>query len=191
MVTSSSEDLVKLVDIARMSHKYSFKTLETWTLDVIQDYVTRKPSPILTAIPAPSTYTFSSDVLSSTPGLQGSSSTPQSTEQLTRLIRLAQLCSHELLLGTMIGLLKQLMSSSLQYAYLAMTLADELDLRSLRGVAYRAVMEKGAIVKQTKIDLISKSAPQPGEGISSSNSKTAHSKPSAAAPGSRTASSLR
>jgi hypothetical protein len=171
VVTSEGADLAKLIDIARISNKYSFKTLETWILDVIQDYVNRKPSPILTAIPAPSAYTFSLDA--SSPSLQIPDATIQSTEQLTKLVKIAQMCNHEPLLGTIIGLLKQLMRSSLQYAYLAMTLADELDLRTLRGVAYLEVMQKAVIVKRTKADSIPKRPPQPqGDGSSADSVPT-------------------
>jgi hypothetical protein len=94
------------------------------------------------------------------PRLSGPGATIKSMEQFTKLIRIAQLCNHGPLLGTMIGLLKQLMSSSLQYAYLAMALADELDLRSLRGVAYLEVMQKAAIVTQSKADCVLKRPPQ-------------------------------
>lgn len=131
------------MDIARIANKYSFKSLETWAVDAIQEYVNRKPCPILTAIPPPTSYTF--------PFPNPNTSQPpavQSTAQLTRLIHLAQLCGHERLLTTMIALLRQLMSSSLQYAYLAMTLADELDLRALRGAAYLEVMQKAVVVKR-------------------------------------------
>ncbi|KAJ8080257.1 hypothetical protein PM082_017087 [Marasmius tenuissimus] len=72
----------------------------------------------------------------------------ESTTQLTRLFQLAQLCGHEQLLATMISLLRQLMGKSLQYAYLAMTLADDLDLRALRGAAYLEVMQKSTVVKR-------------------------------------------
>jgi hypothetical protein len=72
---------------------------------------------------------------------------PKSTVQLIRLFRLAQLCTHNRLLDTMISLLRQLMADSVQYAYLAMTLADELDIRQLRGAAYFEVMRKGRIVR--------------------------------------------
>lgn len=169
-VTSEGADLAKLIDIARISNKYSFKTLETWTLDVIQDFVNRKPSPILTTIPAPSAYTFSLDAASAMSRLSGPGASIRNTEQLTKLIRIAQMCNHEPLLGTMIGLLKQLMSSSLQYAYLAMTLADELDLRTLRGVAYLEVMQKAVIVKRTKADSILKRPMQPQGDVSNVSS---------------------
>ena len=124
--------------------------METWSLDVIQEYVNRKPSPILSAIPPPHLL----NTLPSSLGHPITSREPVDTaDQLTRLIRLAQLCHHERLLSTMIGLLRQLMSSSIQYAYLAMTLSDELDLRALRGAAYLEVMQKADVVKKVNIDL--------------------------------------
>ncbi|KAJ6508362.1 hypothetical protein C8R45DRAFT_967169 [Mycena sanguinolenta] len=158
VIHSSDADLTQLMDIARIANKYSFKTIETWSLDAIQEYVNRKPSPILTSIPPPNSYTFSPNTPSTAP--------IESTAQLTRLIRLAQMCSHEKLLSTMILLLRQLMSSSLQYAYLAMTLADELDLRALRGAAYLEVMQKAVVVKRAKVDpLIRNPAPAPAAAV--------------------------
>jgi len=54
----------------------------------------------------------------------------------------------------MIQLLKDLMIGSVQYAYLAMTLADELGLRTLRGVAYLEVMQKAVIVRSPSLDMM-------------------------------------
>ncbi|KAF8895576.1 hypothetical protein BD779DRAFT_1500310 [Infundibulicybe gibba] len=156
IVNSPSADLVQLMDIARISNKYSFKSIETWALDAIQDYVSLKPSPILSphssAITAPNTVTVAPQPLNPTMG---------DSRQLTRLIRLAQLCGHEQLLNTMIGLLTGLMTSSLQYAYLAMSLADELGLRALRGAAYLEVMQKDVIARRTR----SERPPQEGGDI--------------------------
>lgn len=140
--------------IARISNKYSFKTLETWALDAIQGYVDRRPSPIFSAMPMTTTFAFNGNattIVSETP-LPQQDIPMESTAQLTRLIRLAQMCNHAKLLNTMIGLLRQLMSSSLKFAYLAMTLADELDLRTLRGAAYLEVMQKAVVVKRGKVD---------------------------------------
>jgi len=148
IVTSPSGDLSHLIDIARVSNKYSFKSMETWALDAIQDYVNRKPSPILSSMPSPQSYTFNS------PDSPTNPTQAETADQLTRLIRLAQLCSHDRLLATMIALLRQLMTSSVQYAYLAMKLADELDLRTLRGAAYLEVMQKAVVVKKVRVDVL-------------------------------------
>ena len=152
-------DLNQLIDIARISNKYSFKSLETWSLDAIQEYVNRKPSPLITSIPT-SSYIFSPSSSSSTTSTGSTSSmikpiskiqeAHDNTARLTQLIRLAQLCSHDRLLTTLVTLLRQLMSLNIQYAYLAMTLADELELRTLRGVAYLEVMSKSTIVPKVR-----------------------------------------
>lgn len=128
------------MDIARISNKYSFKSLEIWALDSLETHVNRKPSIIGPAFLPPSTtvpaHTHAHN--------QYTSQTPLI---ITRLIRLAQMCGHDGLLNTMIALLRTRMVGSLQYAYLAMTLADELDLLPLRGAAYLEVMQKANIVR--------------------------------------------
>ncbi|KAF7348288.1 BTB domain-containing protein [Mycena sanguinolenta] len=136
VIYSSDADLTQLMDIARIANKYSFKTIETWSLDAIQEYVNRKPSPILTSIPPPNSYTFS----------------PEHTFDYAHREHRAANAAH--------SPCADLMSSSLQYAYLAMTLADELDLRALRGAAYLEVMQKAVVVKRAN-EIIRKSAPAP------------------------------
>jgi len=131
---SSNVDVAQLVDIVRVSNKYCFKTLEVWALDAIHHYVNCKPSPI-------------------------SGTSIQVTAQLTRLVRLAHMCNHGPLLNTMIEHLQQLMTVSLQYAYLAMTLADELDLRTLRGLAYFEVLRNGFVPKRARVDKTASQAP--------------------------------
>ncbi|KAG6828051.1 hypothetical protein H0H92_009512 [Tricholoma furcatifolium] len=143
-ISKASENLPLMIDIARVSNKYGFKSLETWSLNTIHEYVKRKHSSILPASSPIHSYVPSSDAVPN--------AAVQSTEELTKLIRLAQLCNHEPLLTTMINQLKQLMGSSVQYAYLAMTLADELDIRTLRGLAYLEVMQKAVVVSRTKTD---------------------------------------
>ncbi|KAJ3747547.1 hypothetical protein DFH05DRAFT_1392557 [Lentinula detonsa] len=139
IVNSSNADLTQLIDIARISNKYSFKSLETWALDALQEHVNRRP-----AHHSSSPFFFSgSDTLDSSP-TQTHLALIENTEQLTRLIELAQLCGHDRLLNSMVALLRQLMNRSLHYAYLSMALADDLNLRSLRGAAYLEVMQKGS-----------------------------------------------
>lgn len=153
-LTSPTANLDQLIDITRVANKYSFKSMETWALDAIQDYVNRKPSPILSFIPPPHVYTFpGAEQESSTWPSSGDGSQKKTANQLTRLVRLAHLCQHDKLMNTMINLLRQLMSSSVQYAYLAMSLSDELGLRSLRGAAYLEVMQKAVVVRKAKIDV--------------------------------------
>jgi hypothetical protein len=140
-VHSSLANLTRLIDIGSISNKYSFKSLETWALDVIVDTVTRRSSPfpqfplagLCYGPAAPSqTYTHPTQLTN--------------YEQIISLVRLAQMCQHERLLNTMVESLRKHMISSTQNAYMAMTLADELDLRVLRGAAYLEVMQKAVVV---------------------------------------------
>lgn len=137
IVRSPKADLSRLIDIAKVSSKYSFKSTETWALDAIQEYLERNTSPLFNDNPLirmfPTLNTRSSALL-------------ESEGQIARLIRLAQMCSHSRLMDTMIQLLQKLMSGSLHYSYLAMTLADEFNLRDLRGAAYLGVMQTSVFV---------------------------------------------
>ena len=150
--------LNRLIDIARVSFKYHFRSIETWALDVINEHVNRKPAPPIFHLPSSSTGAplTASAIASSTvapssfSALPPQAASPQAIVSngalISRLMRLAQLCAHEQLLTTMIGVMKQLMGYSIQYAHLAMSLADELDLRPLRGIAYFEVMQKANVV---------------------------------------------
>lgn len=120
------------MDIARVSNKYQFRSLETWALDAAHDFVTRKDSPVFSAAPYVA------------PTSAGAASMSSNGLQVARLVRLAQTCSHERLLDTMATLLTERMRSSIQWAFLGMSLADELDLRALRGAAYAEVLQKMA-----------------------------------------------
>ncbi len=149
VVYAGNVDIGKLIDIARVASKYLFKSVETWALDAINDHVDRKDSPlqsILTTDPPEGSLRIIS-------------------EQISRLMRLAQLCGHERLLSSTTSLLRKLMglsnSESIRYAHLAMSLADELDLRELRGIAYFKVVEKAVIVTSPE----GYRAPVVGEGI--------------------------
>jgi hypothetical protein len=73
----------------------------------------------------------------------------QAVAQLTDLVRLAAMCDHRSLLTTLVGQLRTLMTGELRFAYLAMTLADELGLRGLRGSAYHEVMQRSFVVAGT------------------------------------------
>ncbi|EKM51541.1 uncharacterized protein PHACADRAFT_261745 [Phanerochaete carnosa HHB-10118-sp] len=166
--------LNRLIDIARVSFKYHFRSLETWALDVINEQVNRKPVPSIFCLPSSASALLHSSNTSSGSAIASSpfaSQAPQAASPqaivsngalISRLMRLAQLCAHEKLLDTMIAVLKVLMGHSIQYAHLAMTLADELDLRPLRGIAYFEVMQSdNSIVPRTSLDVRSRGASAP------------------------------
>lgn len=134
VVHTENANLAQLIAIANIANKYSFSAIQNWSLDAIQDLVNRNPSPILSHIPLSAKGAPTPDAVASCGVL------------LTRLVRLAQRCGHERLQSSMVTRLRQLMGLSLQFAFLAITLADELDLRPLRGVAYLEVMQKASVV---------------------------------------------
>lgn len=127
-------DLDRFIDIAKVATKYSFKSIETWALDAIQEFIDKKPSPLLD----PAGFPFCAD---SPP-----SAFVESKRQISRLVQVAQMCGHTNLLETMVALLRQLMSASLHFSYLAMSLADELDIRELRGPAYLQVLQRSVFI---------------------------------------------
>jgi len=118
----------------------------SWALDTIQETISLKASPLLTTMPIG----FAFDSPKSTPPPEGLTlpAAIGNVGLLTNLIRLAAHCEHERLLNTMVSFIRQLMASSLEYAYLAMSLSDELDIRILRGSAYLEIMQKPVVVRR-------------------------------------------
>jgi len=143
LVHSPNADLDRLVDIARVSFKYQLKSVETWALDAITDHVNRKDSPICVALGATPSSLFNVAVTKV--------SYPTAAPQVSRLVRLAQWCGHNRLRDTMVNLLCRLMTVSPPYAHLAMTLSDELGLRTLRGISYFEVMQKPVVVREGEL----------------------------------------
>jgi hypothetical protein len=152
VVHTESADLTKLIDIARIAHKYTYKSTESWCLDAIHTFLKRKPTSS-----SPFSFTSlrnsSSSIASSSSSSSGSGSSSVgfsgSISQLSGLIRLAVMCEHATLLGTMVSTLRDLMGTSIQFAYLGVRLADELDIRELRGIAYMEIMHKPTVMQRS------------------------------------------
>ncbi|TRM60617.1 hypothetical protein BD626DRAFT_549597 [Schizophyllum amplum] len=150
-ISSTEADVDALVDIARVSNKYAFKSLETWALDAVHDFVTRKPSPSSPPFLPPTSIAL--PPTDPDPGkVDADPNNARSTALLSRLIQTAHMCHHDRLLESMILLMKPLMVASLQYAHLAMRLADELNIRALRGCAYLEVMHKTSLASPVGTD---------------------------------------
>lgn len=144
---SPEADISQLVDVAKVANKYSFKSTETWALNALLDHINRKPAPVVIPSQNGSTANFyvASHSTAAIPALQ-------CPVQLAKLIRLAQTCNHQKLLDNLVDHLRRFMSQSVQYAYLAMLLSDELDIRPLRGLAYFEVMQKASTLRRSKPD---------------------------------------
>ncbi|KAF8628628.1 hypothetical protein AX15_003763 [Amanita polypyramis BW_CC] len=156
-ISSGGSDLILLIDVAHVANKYAFKSTETWALDAIYGRVIQQvipPRPDDMAVPQPP------------PSLN-----PLKTmDQLARLLRLTQLCNHQRLLNTLISILSDLTRSSTHYALVAMTIADELDIPSLRGVSYLEVLQKYQVDKWSMPEPV-RPYVQLGEQISQSNTE--------------------
>ncbi|KAH8104656.1 hypothetical protein BXZ70DRAFT_604629 [Cristinia sonorae] len=143
VLNSPTADLNCLMDIARISFKYQLRSVESWALDVINECINRKDSALCMALGSNPSSLINV-------GAARASYSPFGP-QVSRLVRLAQLCGHTRLLETMVSLLCRLMSASLLYAHLAMTLSDELGLRALRGIAYFEVMQRPVVVRNGEL----------------------------------------
>ncbi|KAF8707061.1 hypothetical protein AX14_013702 [Amanita brunnescens Koide BX004] len=138
-VTSEGGDLVQLIDIAQVANKYSFKSTETWALDAIYRRVTQH------TISSPTEGTSMSASTSESTSTTNPTPLDMTLEQLTRVLRLTQLCHHQRLLDTLVDILTRLTKTSVHYAFMAMAIADELDIPSLRGVSYLEVLQNCSI----------------------------------------------
>lgn len=117
-----------LVNLARMAHKYQFRSIETWVLSAVHNYYSRSgafdPTPSTTPPTLPPT---------------APASTPPSLEQLTEL---AALCERPDLLELAIARWKKQISEGRDLA-LAINIGERLNLRQILGLAYHALMLKG------------------------------------------------
>ncbi|TFY65388.1 hypothetical protein EVJ58_g1988 [Rhodofomes roseus] len=122
------------MDVAKLSNKYSFRSVESWALDAIVHLVGCEQNNIGLSALIPYDLSRAPQITFTPTG-----------QLFSRLIRLAQACGHPTLLNTMTSLLRRRMRQVVDYAYLAMSLADELDLRKLRGAAYMEILQRGSL----------------------------------------------
>lgn len=119
----------KLLDIAKLGNKYSFKSLESWACDALQASVSSRPSSI-------------------------DESNPEHRLLLTRIVRIACLCQHAGLLKSTAVMLQDRLGSSKTCLSLALSLCDELEseanwisdpssVRTLIGAAHFAALMRG------------------------------------------------
>lgn len=133
-VHNNPSDFPRLLDVAKLSSKYSFRCVEFWALDAVNELVIRDQNDVGLSALLPYDLTRAPHITFTPTG-----------QLFCRLIRLAQACGHDALLSTMTNLLKKRMRQVVDYAYLGMTLADELDLRKLRGAAYMEILQRGSL----------------------------------------------
>ena len=113
---STQLDVVRFIHLARIAHKYSFRTTENWALHVLTVCQTN------------------SDIMPKA----------NSTPILTQLTEVAVLCNHEELHEAVEPMWADLLfTGQTEDIISAMTVADKLNLRPLLGLAYYLMMLKG------------------------------------------------
>jgi len=127
LATTSDANSAQLLNLARITHKYQFRSIETWALSVLRAYYSR-PGALdnITPVNAPA--------LLHPPLADGPS--------LVQLTELAALCEHAELLDIATTRWKRLIGEGKDLA-LAIDIGERFNLRSMLGLAYHAMMLKG------------------------------------------------
>jgi hypothetical protein len=126
--------LERLEDIAHISNKYSFPSLQQWALDTIVECIQREPSPLKRSVfPTYTAYVPLPSVMEIN---------QEGVEELRRLVKLATVCRHAGLMNSVANFLMFLVRVNIEHAVLALTIADESGQRSLQGAAYLEVMQR-------------------------------------------------
>lgn len=127
IATTSDANCFQLVNLARVSHKYQFRSIETWALGVLHNFYSRQGA--FDAIPSSNTSSLPQSAASEVPSL-------------VEITKLAALCERPELLELAIVRWKRQIGEGKDLA-LAIGISEELNIRSIMGLAYHAMMLKG------------------------------------------------
>lgn len=129
-MTIHANDL-KLINLARIAHKYQFNSTEQWCADLLSCLYLVEYKSLNRSLQALTTYHSNT---SSTSSLSG--------QNLVQITELAILCDSNALLQAAISRWKRLLGEGRAVA-VAIGLSERLNLRSLEGLAYHTMMLKG------------------------------------------------
>lgn len=127
-----------LVNLARMAHKYQFRSIETWVLSAVYNFYSRSGA----FDPVPTT----------TPPTLPPAPPPSAPPSLEQLTELAALCERPDLLDLAIARWKKQIGEGRDLA-LAINIGERLNLRPILGLAYHAMMLKGRAHWETESTL--------------------------------------
>jgi len=132
LATGPDANCVQLVHLARISHKYQFRSIETWALGVLNSYFNLNPtafdtlpSSIPPTLPNPNNHT-----------------TEPSTPSLVQVTELAALCERADLLAMAVARWKRQIGEGKDLA-LAIGMGERFNLKPVLGLAYYHLMLKG------------------------------------------------
>lgn len=133
LATSQEANCTQLVSLARITHKYQFRSIENWALSALTTFYSLPgmfdaiPSVNPPALPHPT---------------HGTQTTDTTTPSLVQITELAALCEKTELLNAAITRWKRQIGEGKDLA-LAMHIGERFNLRSMLGLAYHAMMLKG------------------------------------------------
>ncbi|KAH9947630.1 hypothetical protein B0H21DRAFT_738207 [Amylocystis lapponica] len=126
IATTSDANCAQLVNLARITHKYQFRSVEMWALGALYAYYAH-----------PGAF----DVISATNPPMLPHSAPE-VPSLVQITELAALCERPDLLDVAVARWKRQIGEGKDLA-LAIDVGERLNLRSMLGLAYHAMMLKG------------------------------------------------
>lgn len=119
---------VQLVHLSRISHKYQFRSIETWALEALNNYFVSHPSAfdsLPPSLPAP-----------------GNAPADPPAPSLVQVTELAALCERMDLLSLAVNRWKHLIAQGKDLS-LAINLGERFNLKPITGLAYYHMMLKG------------------------------------------------
>ncbi|KAH8104658.1 hypothetical protein BXZ70DRAFT_888007 [Cristinia sonorae] len=131
--TGANANCTQLVNLARISHKYQFRSIETWALHVLHNYYVHHNPSAFDAMPSVDSTTLPN------PGHQ---STEPPFPNLVQITELAALCERTDLLAMAVARWKRQIAEGKDLAT-AINIGERFNLRPMLGLAYYHMMLKG------------------------------------------------
>lgn len=133
IATTTEANTMQLLNLSRISHKYQFRSIETWAISALTMFYIRPGAlddiPSTDPDPLPLTHVTTAPPAFPTPSL-------------VQLTEIATLCERVDLLDAAVARWKRLIGEGKDLA-LAISLGERFNLRSVLGIAYHAMMLKG------------------------------------------------
>ncbi|KAI0648161.1 hypothetical protein C8Q79DRAFT_1008509 [Trametes meyenii] len=146
---SGEADCTLLVNLARITHKYQFRSIMTWALAALNQYYSRPGAfddVLTTVVPPPTPPTLPHA------GLATPAASPSHPPTLVQITELAALCERADLLESALARWKRLIGEGRDLV-LALTIGERFNLRPVVGLAYHALMLRGKAHWDTEREL--------------------------------------
>ncbi len=155
LATSDAANSMQLVNLARITNKYQFRSIETWALSALFSFYSRPGAfdalptthPTTTAATATALQVPLPHVVVGLPGVGGPAPPPTSSPSpyspsLLQITELAALCERADLLEAAVARWKRQIGEGKDVA-LAISVGERFNLRQMLGLAYHAMLLKG------------------------------------------------